>query len=44
MRTIGLIVAAALLLAACATQPNMNVGGNSDTRTLKGSAGVGWKF
>lgn len=44
MRTIGLLVAAALVLAACATQPNMNVGGNSDTRTLKGTAGVGWKF
>jgi hypothetical protein len=44
MRAMGLMIVAAVLLTACATQPNMNVGGNSDTRTLKGTAGVGWKF
>jgi hypothetical protein len=42
MRAIGLLVLAALLLAACATNPNVRAGGGGDSRTARGAVGVGW--
>ncbi|MGH6726187.1 MAG: hypothetical protein ACREB8_06545 [Pseudolabrys sp.] len=44
MRKICLLIAAAILLAACASDPNVRVGGNSDGRNAGGGAGVGWHF
>jgi hypothetical protein len=44
MRTICLLIAAAIFLTACATGPRVGVGGQSDGRGTKGSAGLGWPF
>ena len=44
MRTIFLILACAILLSACASQPNVRVGGQSEGRGTKGIAGLGIPF
>jgi hypothetical protein len=44
LRRIGLLLAAALLLAACASNPNVRAGGSSDGRAAGGKAGIGWPF
>jgi len=44
MRMVSLLIAAAILLAACATNPNVKVGGQSDGRYNRGAVGVGWPF
>lgn len=44
LRTIGLLMAGALLLAACASNPNVRAGGSADGRTTRGAAGIGWPF
>jgi opacity protein-like surface antigen len=44
MRTICLLAAAALLLAACATAPQLKAGGQHDGRYTKGTAGIGIPF
>jgi hypothetical protein len=44
MRTICLLIAAAILLAACASDPNVRVGGQGDSRNTAGKAGIGWHF
>lgn len=40
MRTICLLIVAAILLAACATDPKVKVGGQTDGRNSRGAAGV----
>jgi uncharacterized protein YcfL len=44
MRTICLLIAAAFLLAACASNPNVRAGGQGDSRSTSGKAGIGWHF
>lgn len=44
MRTICLLIATLLLLAACASDPSVRAGGAGDGRYSRGTAGVGWKF
>jgi hypothetical protein len=44
MRTICLLAAAAILLAACATAPHLQAGGQGGGRYSKGTAGVGIPF
>jgi hypothetical protein len=44
MRTTVLLIVAAIILAACATRPNVKVGGQSDGRISRGSAGIGIPF
>jgi hypothetical protein len=44
MRMFCLLIAAALLLAACASNPNVRAGGSADGRRAGGIAGVGWPF
>jgi hypothetical protein len=43
-RAICLLLAAAFLLAACASNPSVRAGGSADGRTSRGAAGVGWPF
>jgi hypothetical protein len=42
LRRIGLLLAAALLLAACASNPSVRAGGAGDSRTARGAVGIGW--
>jgi predicted small secreted protein len=42
LRTLGLLLAAALLLAACATNPGVRAGGSADGRATRGTVGIGW--
>ncbi len=44
MRTICLLIAAALLLAACASDPSVRASGQGDGRYSRGTAGIGWHF
>jgi len=41
---VSLLIAAAILLAACATDPKVRVGGQADGRYNSGAVGVGWPF
>jgi hypothetical protein len=43
-RALGLLMAAAFLLAACASDPNVRAGGSADGRAAVGKAGIGWPF
>jgi hypothetical protein len=42
LRTLGLLMAAALLLAACATNPDVRAGGSAEGRAARGGVGIGW--
>jgi uncharacterized protein YceK len=44
MRTICLLIATAILLAACASNPTVRAGGQGDSRNTAGKAGIGWHF
>jgi predicted small secreted protein len=44
MRIVCLLLATAVLLAACATEPAVKAAGQGDSRYAAGKAGVGWKF
>jgi hypothetical protein len=44
IRSIALLLAAALLLSACASGANVKASGSSDGRYSRGTAGVGVKF
>jgi hypothetical protein len=44
MRIVCLLMATAILLAACATDPAIKAAGQGDNRSATGKAGVGWKF
>jgi uncharacterized protein YceK len=44
MRIFFLLMAAATILAGCATDPAVKAAGQGDARYAAGKAGVGWKF
>jgi len=44
MRVVSLLIAAAILLAACASDPKVKAGGQTDGRYSRGGVGVGWPF
>jgi uncharacterized protein YceK len=44
MRIFLLLIAAAAVLAGCASDPAVKAAGQGDVRYAAGKAGVGWKF